>query len=286
MGGNIFKDHASPICRGNIRPTLQYYIKHLGYIFPNKKKVFKNFYPVGSVGKKDVSGDMDLAIDFSHFFDGEDFNEAELQDYLIFPDEFRQLYKKIKSRARTATDEMCKRKAFLKLLAYPLTSEGVIHVANEKTTHGNIFSLFPQYDRLGRLNESVQIDWMVGNLPWLKFAYHSGEGGELKGMHRTQLMVAMLSHKGYTFMHLNGIKDKKTQEFVATTPEQATALFCKLYGKFEKDDFYSFFRLHTFLEKYSSPQEYEEVIKTYLHILKTSKAAVPYQLKGFADENP
>ena len=68
MGGNIFKDYVSPISRQNIRPTLKKYIEHLEYVFPKKAHIFKNFSPVGSVGKKAVSGDMDLAIDFKHFF--------------------------------------------------------------------------------------------------------------------------------------------------------------------------------------------------------------------------
>ena len=161
MGGNIFKDHASPISRHNIRSTLKKYIEHLGYIFPKKAHVFENFHPVGSVGKKLVSGDMDLALDFKHFFDDEPYNEGELRNYRIKHDEWEALYKKIKSRARTSTDEMCKLKAFLKLLAYPICSEGMIHVANEKTTHGNLFSMFPQYDYFGQTKKYVQIDWMV-----------------------------------------------------------------------------------------------------------------------------
>ena len=58
MGGNIFKDHASPILRENIRPTLKKYIQNLQRIFPKKAHVFNNFYPVGSVGKKEISGDL------------------------------------------------------------------------------------------------------------------------------------------------------------------------------------------------------------------------------------
>ena len=85
MGGNIFKDYANPIPRENIRPTLKKYIEHLSYIFPEKSHVFENFHPVGSVGKKQVSGDMDLAIDFKHLFDNEPYNYSELRQYKITP---------------------------------------------------------------------------------------------------------------------------------------------------------------------------------------------------------
>ena len=254
-------------------------------MFPKKAHVFKNFNPVGSAGKKSISGDMDLAIDFKHFFDGEPYNAEELRQFRIVPDEWDTLYKKIKSRARTSTSEMCKLKAFLKLLAYPITSEGMVHVENKKTTHGNLFTMFPQYDNFGQMKECVQIDWMVGNLPWLKFAYHSGEAGDLKGMHRTQLMVAMLSSKGYTFMHLKGIKDKETQEFVATSPEEAISLFNELFGDLVRDDFHDFITLHHFLERYSSLEEYNQIIKSYIRILEISKAKIPIILENFKNEN-
>ena len=144
--------------------------------------------------------------------------------------------------------------------------------------------MFPQYDRFGQTKEYVQIDWMIGHLPWLRFAYHSGESGNLKGLHRTQLMVAMLSSKGYTFLHLKGIKNKSTQKFVATTPEDAVNLFSDLFGDLVREDFYSFIRLHHFLKLYSSKEEYEETIKSYLKILKISKAKIPQDLEKYLDE--
>lgn len=286
MGGNIFKDHASPIVREKIRPTLKKYVEHLSLIFPDKAEVFQNFHPVGSVGKKEVSGDLDLAIDFKHLFKDEPYNPTELKQYKIAPPDWEILYKKIKSRARTSTDEMCKLKAFLRLLAEPISLDSNMCVAKDKTTHGNLFTMFPQYDYYGQTKHCVQIDWMVGDLPWLKFAYHSGEtGGHLKGLHRTQLMVAMLSTKGYTFIHLNGIKCKETQNMVANNPAEAIRLFNELFGDFVRDDFHDFITLHHFLKRYSPEQEYEEIIKSYLRILNISKAKIPAGLEVYLDEN-
>jgi len=284
MGGNIFKDYASPIARQNIRPTMKKYIEHLGFIFPEKAHVFKNFHPVGSVGKKPVSGDLDLALDFEHLFNNEPYNDTELRQYGINHNEWLSLYKDIKSRARTSTEDMCKLKAFLKLLVNPIISEGLIHVAEGKTTHGNIFSMYPQYDYHGVIDKYVQVDWMIGKLPWLKFAYHSGESGDLKGVHRTQLMVAMLSNKGYTFVHLCGIKEKTTQRYVATTPTEAVVLFTELFGDFIKDDFHNFMTIHHHLKEYSQPEEYRKIIKSYIKILKTSNVQIPKVIEGF-DEN-
>ena len=161
----------------------------------------------------------------------------------------------------------------------------MIHVADTKTTHGNIFTLFPQYNYGGQTGQYVQVDWMVGNLPWLKFAYHSGESGDLKGMHRTQLMVAMLSNKGYTFSHLHGIKKKRTKDFIATTPDEAVELFSKLYGPFVRGDFNSFLSLHHFLKLYSAVEVYRDVIKSYIKILVTSKAKIPFAILEYANED-
>ena len=285
MGGNIFKDYASPITRDHIRPTLQKYMEHLGKVFPAKANVFKNFHPVGSVGKKEVSGDLDLAIDFSCFFEGADFNRIEMRDYRIDYTQWETLYKKLKSRARTATDDMCRWKAFLKLIAHPIVSEGVIHVANEKTTNGNLFTLFPQFDCHGQLSHSVQIDWMVGNLPWLKFAYHSGETGQLKGMHRTQLLVAMLSVKGYTFLHNKGIKEKTTNTFVATDPTDALGLLSGLYGTITREDTYNFYNLHNYLKSCATEEAYQQVVASYKRILNTSKSKIPTVLWNTKNEN-
>jgi len=285
MGGNIFKDFACPIKRENIRPTLSAYIKHLGIVFPKKAEVFKNFEPVGSVGKKDVSGDLDLAIDFSHFFIGEDFNEQEMKDYSIEFDEWTSLYKKIKNKARTATDNMCKWKAFLKLIAYPIVREGMVHVANKKTTNGNLFTMFPQYDKYGQTSKCVQIDWMVGNLSWLRFAYHSAETGNLKGLHRTQLLVAMFSVKGYTFLHNKGVKEKGTNSYIVTTPEQAQELISNLYGQIKEQDIYEYKNLHSYLKSNATSEDYSKIIECYKRILTISKAKIPDDLQDEIDEN-
>ena len=51
------------------------------------------------------------------------------------------------------------------------------------------------------------------------------------------------------------------------------------------DDFHNFLRLHHFLELYSSKEEYEQIIKSYLKILDLAKARKPLVLNGFENEN-
>ena len=41
-------------------------------------------------------------------------------------------------------------------------------------------------------------------------------------------------------------ENKQTQEFVATTPEEAIELFNDLFGKFVRDDFHNFMLLTHF----------------------------------------
>ncbi len=278
MGGNIFKDYASPIKREDIRPTYVEYVRYLGGIFPNKTDVFKGFTLVGSAGRKEASGDLDLAIDMNRFFKGKAFNKAEMKEWSIDYDEWENHYLQLKSRARTSTDTMVKWRAFLKLIGDVIRNDSLINVA-EKNTNGNLFTLFPQFDAYGQINKFVQIDWMVGDLRWLKFAYHSNESGSLKGLHRTQLIVAMSSAKGYTFLHTKGIKEKTSHNFVATTPEQAIDLFSSLYGPMEMAEADTYRSLHSYLKKNSTKEEYTTVIDSYLRILKISKAKIPRDLK-------
>ena len=69
-GGNIFAG-TDDIPREFIEPTLNKYYEELARLFPQHAGVFDSFEPVGSVGKKDVSGDIDLALDLKVMFGDE-----------------------------------------------------------------------------------------------------------------------------------------------------------------------------------------------------------------------
>ena len=281
MGGNIFKDSATAIQREHIRPTYVEYVRHLGTIFPQKAQVFTNFVFVGSSGKKELSGDLDLAIDKSYFFRGETFNEEEMIEWRIDHQQWRMEYLTLKSRARTSSDSMLKWKAFLKMVGEVIKSDFIIKVA-PKVTSGNIFTQFPQFDKIGQTNKFVQIDWMVGDVDWLSFAYYSNEEAPLKGLHRTQLMVAMAAVRGYTFVHTGGIKKKIDNKFVATSPIEAVKLFTGLYGYMRIEDTSTFADLLSYLRQNSTKEHYDAVIKSYFRILSIAKAIIPKEL---CDEN-
>ena len=272
MGGNIFKDRATSIEAQNIQPTIQAYREFLSSVFPQKAEAFNFFEPVGSAGKKPVSGDLDLAIDSSHIV--ESFTGDELAKWSVNYDDWNDLYTKIHKRARTATYEMSKMRALLTLISEKMSAAGMD--IGPRVTAGNIFSCFPQHGPDGTTTgDSVQIDWMVGDIDWLRWSYFSCSDTNLKGLHRTQFIVACLSAKNYTFNHFSGIKEKGTSDWTIDAPKDAVKLLSDLYGELDISQTYKFKDLHLWLHNTTSPAEYREVIIRYRGILELAKAHIP-----------
>ena len=67
-GGNVFGDNTGRIAKENIEPTLERYFAELQQVFPNAGISPNKFHPVGSVGLKSSSGDIDLAVDATELF--------------------------------------------------------------------------------------------------------------------------------------------------------------------------------------------------------------------------
>lgn len=270
MGGNIFKNIATSIPKDRIEPTIKAYTKALGEIFPMKAHSLTFFEPVGSAGKKPISGDLDLAIDSTHIT--RSFTSNELQKWGIDWDDWNDLYSKIHKRARTATHQMSKMRALLTLISAKITENNID--VNDRVTAGNIFTCFEQHDDNGPTGEFVQIDWMVGDIDWLRWSYYShGEQG-LKGLHRTQFLVALFSEIGYTFSHFSGIKEKKTSEWTITSPEDALQLLSGHYGMVTHSQTQTFAQLHSWLLR-SKAILYSSVVARYKEILKMQKESIP-----------
>lgn len=270
MGGNIFSNKATSITKDRVAPTIEAYKKMLGDIFPMKAHSLTFFQPVGSAGKKEVSGDLDLAIDSAHI--ARSFTSTELGKWGIEYDEWNEVYAKIHKRARTSTEAMSKMRALLTLISAKLAENGI--ELGGDVTAGNIFTCFPQYDENGPTNDYVQIDWMVGDIDWLTWAYYShGEYG-LKGLHRTQFLVALFSEIGYTFNHFSGIKKKKTKEWTITSPEDALQLLSEHYGMVTHSQTQTFAQLHSWLLKCNA-SSYFNVVARYRDILSRQKQNIP-----------
>ena len=211
-GGNVFVGQTASIPKEFIEPTLEKYRKELNRLFPLKKEVFSSFRPVGSVGKKPTSGDIDLAGDATSFFPTGEVTPEELKSWNINPTAWKDTFSKFKTRARSRTDAELGWRAFLTELAKYINENSELIITDpKKVGPGIMFSLFPQFsDENKQQDIGVQIDWMVGRADWLEFAYYSDPPSKkdsyLKGLHRTQLMLAMFSVKNVSYHHSSFIK--------------------------------------------------------------------------------
>lgn len=287
-GGNIFKGQTDKIPLEFIQPTLDKYYEELNRLFPAHRDVFTKFEPVGSVGKKPFSGDVDLVIDASDFFDQPEVNQEELESWNIDPEKWKQTFETFKKRSRTATEAQSAWRAFLKELAeYINDNSDAILVDLKKIKAGNMFSLFPQFNPEGEQQEiGVQIDWMVGNKDWLSFSYFSDapdpEEPNIKGLHRTQLMLSMFNPMGYTFDHVAGVKDRETKEVVTQDVGEAIKMLGDLYGgDLTREDLKNYKSLHSWLISNASPQQYMDVLDVYLRILDRTRADIPRDMQDY-----
>ena len=265
MGGNIFKDEATRIPKDRVALTFEAYKEALKKIFPLKEVEFDSFEMVGSAGVAESSGDLDIAIDWTHIV--RHFGKDEIEN-----NKWESRYKKISKRARTATTRMCKMRALLEEIATAL--QGTTVKVGGQVTAGNIFTCFPQHNQSGPTNDCVQIDWMVGDIEWLRWSYYSHGERDLKGLHRTQLLVAAFSEIGYTFNHFSGIKRKGTSEWTITKPEDALNLLSEHYNKISMHQTQTFAQLHSWLLN-AEAKLYVAVVNRYKEILRLSNEIVP-----------
>ena len=280
MGGNVF-DSTAPIKKEHIKPTLLEFFKQFKQIFPKAEPFFREMKTLGSVGKKDYSGDIDLALAGSSFDD--------VEDWGLDREHIMKLFEGFKKRARTSSDDQLMKRAVIVAIAEKILEADTEIIADIKgSSAGALFLLFPQYDENNEVvGQNVQIDINVGDVDWLEFAYHSATySGNVKGLHRTQLLVSLFSHKGYTFSHNYGVKDKESQEIVANTPDQAIYLLNKEYGlNLDRDTIGDYFKLIEGLEVGLSQEDLHAVYDTYLKILDSTRADIPEDLQSYWIEN-
>ncbi len=280
MGGNVFGNTA-PIKKEHIKPTLLEFFRQFKNIFPKAEPFFREMKTLGSVGKKDYSGDIDLALS------GKSFDNVE--DWGLDREHIMQLFQGFKKRARTSTDDLLMKRAVIVAIAEVVqNSDTEIAVDMKGSGAGALFLMFPQYDETNtQLEDNVQIDINVGDVDWLEFAYHSNTySGNVKGLHRTQLLVSLFSNKGYTFSHNYGVKDRDTQEIVANSPQQAIDLLNKEYNlKLDRDTIGDYFKTMETLEAGLSPEELNRVYDIYLKILDSTRADIPEELQSYWIEN-
>ena len=279
-GGNVFGTTSS-IKKEYIQPTLSKFTSELKKIYP---KINFKFNTLGSVGKKDESGDIDLGMSVDNFLTKD--GQPLLSDWNIDPNEFNVLFEKIRKRSKTATEAQSKLRTMLELIAINIEEKSQFIDTDLKAAGGgSIFCTSPQYNENGEALEdkSVQIDINVGNLDWLNFSYYSNTYKDnVKGLHRTQLMLSMFQVLGLTFNHGTGVKDKITGKVVATTPKEALNVLNKGYGiDLSQDILNDYFELMDFLKKNLSKEKIDQILDVYLKILDSTRADIPFDIQNY-----
>ena len=278
-GGNVFKgERVDSIPLEFIEPTLDRYYEELSRLFPNYSGLFQTFAPLGSVGKKAKSGDIDLAVDVQELFPSGQVNKASLQSWGLDPQSWQETYDRMYQRARTATEVDVQLRAFLYEIAkYIGENSKMIKTDLKQVGPGLMFSLFPHVSDTGEQQDvGVQIDWMLGNKNWLKFSYSSPFPSEqqpmLKGLHRTQLILAMFGAKGYAFKHRTGVYDKTTGEKVASNAEEVSSLLEKIYGApITSENLESFSTIYDWLMANATEEDINGAFDSYLRILDSTR---------------
>jgi hypothetical protein len=280
MGGNVFAG-TDKIRKEDIGQTLEKYFDELSSIFPTKKEIFKQFKTVGSVGKKPMSGDIDLAVDINLLLD--DVSHASIASWGMNPDDVKLIFEKMKKRARTASDESIMQRAFLQQLVYDINDKSDVIIFDEKkVTSGSIFSQCLQYNEHGeQLDKAVQVDWMIGDIEWLEFSYYSeGYEGNVKGLHRTQLVLSLFDSANLLFKHSDGVIDKETKEVLATKPNEAISVLNDVYElSLTKEIICNYFTLRKYLEDNLDKDIYNDVINIYFKILDRTRCDIPYDIQ-------
>lgn len=290
-GGNIFKGRTASIRQEDIEPTLNHYFAELKSVFPKKANLFdlRNFKLLGSAGKKPVSGDIDLGVDASKLLDAP-MSDASIAEWGIDPKAVQADADDMARRARTATPTMLRMKAFLRALARKINqSAPLLHTEESKVSHGNLFGMYPQFNNQNKkLGTAVQIDWMVGDLEWLTFSYYSAAypaDSNVKGLHRTQLMLAAFQLADLSFDHVNGVKDKATGQVLAKRPTDALALLSQRLGlKITQDVAEDYFKLHAVLKSLPNAQ-YNRLLDIYLKILDSTRCDIPQDMQQYWKDN-
>ena len=138
MGGRVFES-CKPIRREHIMPTLIVFADEMSKLFPDKTDSFYNLVGIGSVGKKDISGDIDLAYDVKNLY-AEDM-AIDFNGWNVLEDEHFELFHKFLKRARTATHEQCMLRAMIELIGNYIEDNSDIIFVDTKSSGSNILFL-------------------------------------------------------------------------------------------------------------------------------------------------
>jgi|TARA_B110000211_G_scaffold70226_1_gene81236 hypothetical protein len=177
-GGNIFKtpegeSATTRIMQADVLPTVEW--------LEGVTNLELTDNMLGTTGKKETSGDLDLAVDVTKMSKAE--LEAKLTDYV--------------------------------------TTNNMQGIPKEWVRKTGISVHFKTPIKGDDSNGFVQTDFMFGNPDWMKFSLQGGgPNSPYKGMHRHILLSSIAKTKGMKWSANEGLKDRETNELVSNDPNQ------------------------------------------------------------------
>jgi hypothetical protein len=159
----------------------------------------------------------------------------------------------------------------------------------------------------------AQVDINIGNLDWLRFSSFSADyrrnvanmsaelksvygdfdklpyKSEIKGAHRTQLILSMFEYLGLSFSHQEGVKDKATGKVLAFNADDAVKILndrLKLNGALTREIIDNYHLLHKFLREKLPEATYKAIIDIFLkQRLESQRLDIPADLVDYWKQN-
>lgn len=208
------------------------------------------------------------------------------------------------------------------LLSQYINDHSEIIVSKPEEAKGNmIMTAMPQFDAAGKMVKNpatkaplmAQVDLNIGNIDWLRFSSFSADyrrnvadisaelkavygdydkikhKSEIKGAHRTQLMLSIFEFLGLSFSHHDGVKDKLTGKILAHDPQSALAVLnarLKLKGRLTREIIDNYHLLHKFLKDSLPPDVYQKIIDIFLKSrMESQRLDIPGDLVDYWKKN-
>ena len=279
--------------------------------------------------KDTPSGDIDVAFAASEFYKGNitDWNlspaavKAKTEELLKRAINYRKAVKAGDKKAIEYHMFLKQQEATNILIsAYINEHSELITTKPEEAKPTMIMTAVPQFGADGQpvvrpdgTPLMAQVDINIGNLDWLKFSSFSADyrrnvanmsaelkavygdfdklpyKSEIKGAHRTQLILSIFEYLGLTFSHQEGVKDKATGKVLANNADEAIKILndrLKLHGALTREVVDNYHLLHKFLKEHLPEATYKAIIDIFLkQRMESQRLDIPADLVDYWKQN-